>query len=131
MPAGAEDTGDHLLGVRAARRPVAAADFARHDRGPNRLLRLPIGGFDVRMPQAGEERRPLGAQMLEEAAVRRVRDAAREEAIGASLEPADGDGEPVANELARIPPFPDRECREQQAADGMGEARCAPLRDVE
>src|SRR5712692_7091945 len=91
LPAGAQDTGDHLLRGRAVRRSVAAARFAGHDGGSNRLLGPPVRRFDIRVPQTGEEGGPLGPQVPEETAVRRVRDAAGEQAVGARLKTTDGD----------------------------------------
>jgi hypothetical protein len=85
LPTRAEDAGDHLLRVCAARRSVPAAHFAGHDGGPNHLLGLPVGRFNIRVSQAGEECRPLGLQVPEEAAVRRMDDAAGEQAVGARL----------------------------------------------
>ena len=70
LPRGAQHARHDLLGRRAPRRAVAAADFARDDGGPDRLLGLPIRRLDVRAGDAGEERRPLGPQMLQEAPVK-------------------------------------------------------------
>jgi len=58
-------------------------------------------------------------------------DAAREEAVGARLEPADRHREPVPDELARVPPLPDGECREQPAAHGVRKPGGAALRDLQ
>src|SRR5438477_175438 len=63
--------------------------------------------------------------------LRLARDGAGEEAMGAPLEAADGDGEPMPDELTRVPPLPDRERREQDAADGVRKAGGAALRDLE
>lgn len=97
LPARAEDTGDPLLRGRAVRRPVPTADFTGHDGRPNRLLGLPVRR---RLAQAGEERGPRGSQVLEEAAIRRIRDVARQQAVGPRGQPPDRYREPVSAKLA-------------------------------
>ena len=83
----AQDTGDDRLRRGAARRAVPPADLPRHDGRADRLFRLPVGRLDLGAAQAREERGPLGPETLEEAAVRRMRDAAGEEPVGARLDP--------------------------------------------
>jgi hypothetical protein len=43
----AHDTGEDLLGLRAAWRAIAAADFAADDGRTNRALRSPVCGVDA------------------------------------------------------------------------------------
>jgi hypothetical protein len=83
LPAGAEDAREDLRGAGAARGAVAAADLAGHDRGADGVFGLPVGGLDVGATPTGEERGALGPQMLA-AAVRRMGDAAGEQAVGAN-----------------------------------------------
>lgn len=59
-----------------------------------------FGRFDTQVLQAGEEGGPLGPQVPEETAIRRVRDAAGEQAVGARLKTTDGHDEPVPDERA-------------------------------
>src|SRR5712691_8524024 len=87
MGARAQYTGDDRLRRGAARRAVPPADLPRHDGRADRLFRLPVGRFDVGAAQAREERGPLGPETLEDAAVRRMRDAAGEDPVGARLDP--------------------------------------------
>src|SRR5438552_12871898 len=82
LDGGPQDAGDDRLGGGAARRAVAATHLAGDDGGPDSLFGLPVGGLDVGAAHASEERGPLGAQVLQEAAVRRIGHAPRKQAIG-------------------------------------------------
>jgi hypothetical protein len=122
LPGGAEDTRHDFLRGRALRGAIAAADLAGDDGRPDGLFGLPVGRLDTGAAQAREERGTLGAQVLEEATVRRMGDAAGKEAVGARLEAADGDGQAMPRERARVPAIADRQGRQEQAAHGVREA---------
>jgi len=120
-----QDTGDDRLRRGAARRAVAPADLSRHDGRADRLFRLPVGRFDVGAAQAREERGPLGPEMLEGAAVQRMREAPGEEPGGAGVEAAERDGQPVPRERARVPAIAERQRRRSTRRTACGK-RAAP-----
>ncbi len=122
LPRGAEDARHDLLRGGTPRRAVATTHLAGHDGRANRLFGLPVRRFDPGVPQTGEEREPLGAQVLKEAAVWRMHHMAGEEAIGARLEAAEGHGEPVPGERARVPAIAKCERPQQHAAHSVREA---------
>ena len=67
LAGGAQDTGQHLLGVGTLAGAVAAADLASDHGGSDGLLGAPVGGVDRRVAQEEEHGRKFVGQVLGEA----------------------------------------------------------------
>ena len=68
LAGGSDHGGEGLLGGGAAPGPIAAADLARDDGGPDGVFGAPVGGVDgLRVVEEGEQRGPFGSQMRGEA----------------------------------------------------------------
>ena len=67
--AGTEEAGDSLLGDGAGSRAVAAPDLSRDDGGTNGLLAPPVGGWNARVMEEGEQRGAFLAEVLEQLTV--------------------------------------------------------------
>jgi hypothetical protein len=119
----AQDGRENLLGLRAARRAVAAADLPRDDRWPKGLFGAPVGGIDLgRVKEKREERRPLDGEVRGKAA--HIRHGARmiEKPIELLEQPATRHGQPVRRHATGDIAVAQCERVLQHIADGQTEA---------
>ena len=68
---GADHTGEDLLGLRTARRAIAATDLAIDDGGADGVFGAPVGRVHVGGPQESEHGGKLAVEMGREALGRR------------------------------------------------------------
>ena len=93
---GAEHGRENLLGVRAARAPVAAADFAHRDGRPNGVLGAPVGRVDGGVAEEREQGRGFDGEVRGETLDgRQARTHGGEEVERLFEQPASRAGEPV------------------------------------
>ena len=98
---GAEHGREDLLGPRAVRAPVPAADFAHHDGWANRVLGPPVRRVDGWVAEEGEQGRRFDRQMGGEALDRGNGGSHGAEQVERLFEqPAARDGEPVRGHRA-------------------------------
>ena len=98
---GAEHGREDLLGSRALRAPVPAADFAHHDGGANRVLGPPVRRVDGGVAEDREQGRRFDGQMGDEALDRRKGGSRGADQVERLVEqPAARDGEPVCGHCA-------------------------------
>ena len=115
LSCGADDAGEDLLGLRAAGRPITAADFAVDDGGANGVLGTPVGGLHLGRPQEGEHGGELAVEMGGEALGGRQGGRRVEESPEAREQAPAGHGEAVLGDRVRLPSITERE--------GVGEDR--------
>jgi hypothetical protein len=129
---GVEDTGEHLLRLRTARRAIAAADFAGDHRGPERVFGAPVGGVDhVGLEQEGEHGRKLDGEMRGEIARDASGARAIDEGIELIVEMPPSDGQAMGRHCATPMAIPGRERALQDALDARREMVLTVIADEE
>lgn len=107
---GLEDATQDLLRLGPSLRAIAAADFAGHDGGPERVFGTPIGGLNgVGVEEKGEHGRKLDGQMRGEMPGHAAPAGPIDEGIELIVQMPPGDGETVRRHRAGTVAIADRQ----------------------
>lgn len=102
LAAGFEKAEQDALGVGPSRGAVAAPHLACDHHGVNRLFAAPVGGFQARAVQEGEQRIALPPKMVRQTLMMRRTPAPAEQAIHAGFQSSPRHRQPVSADLAVI-----------------------------